>query len=407
MDTASRDAIVDYLVKNRGTEVQRQLAQLRLDFSDIGTLRSTFIASIREKERIYPTILPIQASGRWSYLNPPLSGFPKKCINPDCPQDHHEWVEDCWSLADCLLPDAGTFWIEHDLDAVEHRIFSLLLQWKERLYELLSGVDIHTPVTCTLFNLPYPPDKNNPHGLCTCSTDRRLLQEICVHCDWRRVVKWQGKNDTRRTMSKNFTYGQGQYCYVRLARKNEKVRKPYRNYKGLIYTPTVVYLIPNIESYRIMNSKTGELERPDYEQLAINFMETEEQVEIQKRKAVLMEKCRKDKYSRTLYGGKRYGWISSQDAAKELFNHIIQGTVASYINESAILLQKHFPDSYLIHNKHDALKWAFQYHSNNRQEEEQEVLEKVKKICQRELSYGKYSIPITATFSIKRAYGVS
>ncbi len=388
MPGASRDEIKEYLAKGKGSKKQQELAQLRLDYSEIGTLRNTVIASLDNVERIYPTVLPIQASGRWSYLNPALSGFPKKCINPSCPKGHHEKTSQCWSVRDCIIPDEGTFWIEHDLDAVEHRIYALILHWKERLDSLKRGVDIHTPVTCSLFNLPICNNVINPHS-------------SPEDAQWRSIVNWQGKDDTRRTMSKNFTYG-SQYFYVRLARKNERTRKPCRIYQGLWYNPCYVYSIHNIQSYKILN-RHGELTTPDFEELAIRFVENKENVEIQKRKAVLMEKYRKDGYSRTIYGGKRYKWFKNQDSAKELFNHAIQGTVASYINESAILLQKEFPESYLIHNQHDSLKWAFPYRLHNKDSEEKEILERCKSICQRTLLAGEYNIPITATFKIVRA----
>jgi hypothetical protein len=392
MPGTTRDEITEYIAKGKGDALQHRLAELRLEYSDIGVITSTYLAALKGAERIYPVILPIQASGRWSYLNPNLSGFPKKCINPECPKYHHEKTGQCWGVRDCIYPDTDTFWIEHDLDAVEHRIYALILDWKARLEALRSGIDIHTPVTCSLFNLPMCRNLFNPH---TSIEDSH----------WRAQVSWQGKDDTRRTMSKNFTYG-GQYFFVRLAKKNEKVRKPYRICNGLWYNPSYVYSIPNIQSYRILDS-SGELSIPNYEELAVRFVEDAENLEIQKRKATMMEKCRKDKVSRTLYGAKRYGWFQNQDTAKELFNHIIQGTVASYIDESAILLQRRFPESYCVHNQHDSLKWAFPYRSTDREAEEKETLEVVRKICQRALNAIGNSIPITATFYIKRREHVS
>lgn len=389
MPSTSRDDLIKYIAEGRGNEQQLGLAQLILEYSEIKQLRKTYLASLVNRERIYPTILPTQASGRWSYIDPPLSNFPKKCINPSCPKGFHGRTANCWSLVDCIVPDKDTFWIEHDLDAVEHRIYCLILGWLQRLQQLKEGVDIHTPVTCDLFNLAYPSSLLDPHK----SAEDEL---------WRVQNSWQGKDDSRRTISKNFTYG-GQYFYVRLTRSNEKTRKPYRIYQGLWYNPSFVYTIPNIQSFRVLNQEGMEV-IPNYEQLAIRFVEST--LEIQKRKAAAMEQCRVDKFSRTLYGNKRYAWFSNQDAAKKLFNHRIQGTVASYIDESVILLQKEFPDSYLVHNKHDSLKWAFRYAtsiSSHRLEEEQQVLNRVKELAQRTLIVGEYSIPITATFKIVRS----
>lgn len=390
MLSISRNELKKVLDKGTLNTTQRELAELRLQYSNLSNLQTSILPKLRNKERIYPTILPTQASGRWSYLNPPLSNFPKKCINPDCPKYHHEKTEHCWSIRDCLLPEDNTFWIEHDLDAVEHRIYCLILEWKERIEDLKNGIDIHTPVTCNLFGLPLPTNFRNPHS---------SKEDI----EWRAAIQWQGKDDTRRTMSKNFTYG-GQYFYVEMVKEGTKVRLPFRVFQNLKYSPGFVYSIPNIQSYKIFNPSTNTLEPPNYEELAVRFVESN--IEVQKRKALLMEKYRKDKVSRTLYGGRRYAWVKSQDSAKELFNHTIQGTVASYIDESCILLQKEFPNSYLIHNQHDSLKWAFYYESKTeegKREEEKQVLEIYKKLTQRELSVGTNSLMITATYKLVRS----
>jgi DNA polymerase I-like protein with 3'-5' exonuclease and polymerase domains len=383
----SRDALLSMLQKDKVQGKEKELIQLRLQYSHIHTLRDTFIESLTHTQRIYPVILPTQASGRWSYINPPLSGFSKVCINPQCPQGLHEKTTLCWSIQDCLRPDKGTFWIDHDLDAVEHRIYALLLGWDARIQELKRGIDIHTPVACTLFHLPVPRNLYNPH---TSTEDRQ----------WRQDVQWAGKDDQRRTIGKNMTYG-SQYFYVSLdTRGTYKPKPPYRVYQKLIYNPMFVYSIPNIESFRIQDTD-GHCTTPNYIDIAIHFIESN--VEVQKRKALEMEKIRKDKVARTLYGGRRLFYFQNQQTAKEGFNHRIQGTVASYINESCILLQKEFPTSYIVHNKHDSLKWAFVYENitdQGRKEEEAQVLERVKQLTQRDLIYEERSIPITATYKI-------
>lgn len=391
MPSVSRDELQKVLTKTTLTSQQRALAELRLQYSNIAKLKTDYLEAVRTVERIYPTILPTQASGRWSYINPALSNFPKKCINPACSRLEHEKTVACYSLRDCIIPDDNTFWIEHDLDAVEHRIYCLILDWKERIDELKTGKDPHTKVTCELFNLPYPSNPYNPHS----SKDDEI---------WRERVKWRGKDDTRRTMSKNFTYG-GQYFYVSLVKEGTRVRLPFRISDRLKYNPAFVYSIPNIQSY-LIEDELGNLVPPKYEDLAVRFVESN--VEIQSKKAVLMEKYRKDKVSRTLYGSKRQAWFRDQDSAKALFNHTIQGTVASYIDESCVLLQKAFPTSYLIHNQHDSLKWAHYYSSTSvegKRAEEQQVLEYHKKICQRMLRVGENELLISATFHIVNSEG--
>jgi hypothetical protein len=385
--SVSRDNLNKLLSSGTLTDTQRELIDLKLRLSSVSTLAGTFLPWITDHDRLHPTILPTQKSGRWSYIDPPLSGFPKKCVNPSCPKIQHNPTSECWSMRDCLKPDKGTFWIEHDLDAVEHRIYALYLGWEERISFLVNGYEIHTPVTCQLFNLPLPKDVYDPH---TSLIDRA----------WRVSIKWQGKNDQRRTMSKNFTYG-GQYFYVQYVLVGSRTKAPYRIYKRLKYNPNFVYSIPNIYSYLIENDK-GEQVTPDYIDLAIKFFESN--YEVQGLKANAMEKIRKDKICRNLYGARRIFFNSSVETAKEGFNNVMQSTVASYTNESCILLQKRFPKSYLVQNHHDSLKWAFFYESNTtkgRELEQTQVLDEVKRITQRELSYGNYTMPITATYSVK------
>jgi len=385
MPSVTRDVLRKYLDSPGHSDTQQKLAQLRLEYSSMATTANTFLAALQDQAVVRPTILPTQSSGRWSYLDPPISNFPKACINAGCPPYHHEWTDQCWSARDCFMPAPGTFWIEHDLDAVEHRIYCLILGWTERLAAMAEGLDIHTPTACDLFQLPYPSDLRNPHS-------------SQADAAWRRAVQWQGKDDRRRTMGKNFTFG-SQFSYVYTARPDYKPREPQRNYQGLVYNPGYVWQIPHIESYKVLDA-TGQAVTPDFEGLAIRYMEST--VAIQKRKATWQARIKAARESRNLYGAPRKFWLSDQHTAKEGFNQVVQGTVASYINETAIMLQEAFPHSWLIHNQHDSLKWAFPYTIADHKAEEQATLAQCKEICQRTLSYQGRSIRLTATFRIKR-----
>ncbi len=389
MDSIDRDSLNKALSSNTLSPQQKEIAALRLRYSKISTIKGTVMPWLENYDRLHSTILPTQKSGRWSYIDPNLNSFPKRCINPSCPKEQHRKTKDCWSIRDCLLPDKNTFWIEHDLDSVEHRIYSLFLGWQDRIDALINNLEIHTPVTCGLFKLPLPKDPYDPHN--------SPLDE-----EWRTLVNWQGKDDQRRTMSKNFTYG-GQYFFVEMVSLGSRTKQPNFIYKKIKYNPSFVYSIPNLETFRIENDK-GELVPPDFIQLAINFVESN--YEIQCIKAEAMARIARDRIARTLYGGRRVFFDSSQETAKQGFNFVMQGTVASYTNESVILLNSHFKDSYLIQNHHDSLKWSFPYQSiteKGRKEEEQQVLNEVKRLTQRELTYNNKTMPITATYSIKTA----
>ena len=365
MPTIAKDRLKELLNNNTLNEAERRITQLRLDYSEATTLLNHYIAKLSGTDRIYPQVRPTQKTGRYSTTNPPLTNFPKKCINPSCPQERHRKTEECWSLRDVIMPDEGEFWYDGDADAIEARIYALLLQWEHRIEEFNRNLDIHTPVTCNLFGITLPSNFE------TCHMDEENL-------NWRIVTQWQGKDDKRRTMSKNFTYG-GQYFYVERSSRN--IRPPNYRYKELIYNPEFVLGIPGINEYG--------LEVNELIKLAHKFVESN--YEVQLRKADEMERIRKSKISRTLYGARRVFYQQSTETAKEGFNQQIQGTVVDYMNQTEIMLAKEFPTSHFIHNAHDGLKWAFDL------KDQDKVMQSIKGITERPLRYKDHSIMITFT----------
>ena len=64
--------------------IYREMCELRLEYTATAKLLSNYISKL-ETDVIYVEILPTQKTGRWSYFNPALNNFPRRCINPDCP----------------------------------------------------------------------------------------------------------------------------------------------------------------------------------------------------------------------------------------------------------------------------------------------------------------------------------
>ena len=79
------------------------LIDLRLQYSEAHKLLTGYINKLVNVNRIYPHHLPTQASFRWSTLNPPITNWPRACVNPDCVSTEHEWTEQCWSVRDILF----------------------------------------------------------------------------------------------------------------------------------------------------------------------------------------------------------------------------------------------------------------------------------------------------------------
>jgi hypothetical protein len=192
--TLQREALRKVSSNKKYSPIARELASLRLSYSVDAKLLTGYINSLVGTTRIYPSHLPTQTSGRWSTLNPPLSNFPRECINPECTQDDHEWTDQCWSIREILLPDSDEIMISFDMDNIEGRIHDLIVEDSKALEAHKEGYDLHTLTCCDIFQYAYPQDRKNPHS-------------SIVDTDWRHQHNWQGKDTKQRVLAKNFNHG--------------------------------------------------------------------------------------------------------------------------------------------------------------------------------------------------------
>ena len=309
MRNLQRDTLRKLSKKNKSP-----LIPLRIEYSEISKLLTGYVNTLMNTDRIYPTHLPTQANFRWSTLNPPLTNFPRRCINPLCISTEHEWTDECWSLRDILLPDHDEVMVSWDHDNIEGRIGAILLDDKEELDAFAKGYDLHTLTCCTLFNMDFPTNLRNPH---TSPED----------VDWRAKYHWQGKDSTQRVLAKNFNHG---------AR--------YASTWRFIYT-----IMDKLEKYGVSKADATKMAKRYYEQKKSVF----------DRKVKLMDEIKQRKLARSLYGGRRIFYDRSDDTAKEGFNHMISGTVSDYNNETLILLEERYGEAIrLMHNAHDGNKIA-------------------------------------------------
>lgn len=295
------------------SEQKAKLIELRLEYSELSKLVTSYLSSLVGQSRIYPTHLPTQSSFRWSTLHPPLTNFPRRCINTACPSGEHEWTDICWSVRDIVLPDEHEVMISWDHDNIEGRIHDLYLNDQENLKAHREGYDLHTITCCRMFHIPLPLDLKDPH---------KSEQDA----EWRRVNNWQGKDTTRRVLAKNFNHG-----------------SKYST------SPRFVYTIPNIEKYGVT--------RKELLSLANEYMALKR--EIFDRKRQVMNRIKRDKVARNLYGAKRQFYDSSNETAKEGFSFTISSTVSIYNNMTIIAIKKRWPDARFIHNAHDGDKMCF------------------------------------------------
>lgn len=297
------------------TAVQRELAALKVAYSEDSKLLTGYVNNLVGVERIYPRHNPIQASGRWSTIDPPITNWPRACVAPECPRDEHEWTEDCWSVRDILLPDEDEVLISWDHDNIEGKIHDLIVNDQAAIETHQQGYDLHTITCCDIFGYPYPTNLRNPH---TAPEDEA----------WRQSIKggWQGKDTKQRVLAKNFNHG-------------SKYTETWR----------FVHRIEGIEKYGVS--------RKDLGQLAARYIASKGAA--WQRKLKIMEDIRWAREARTLYGFRRVFFDSSKETGREGFSHMISGTVSDYNNETLLRLHEWLGDNVrLMHNAHDGNKIA-------------------------------------------------
>ena len=308
-----RDTLRKIINLKKTSPELRKIAELRLAYSEDVKLLTGYVNSLVGINRAYPRHLPTQASGRWSTLEPPITNWPRGCINPSCAKEEHEWTDSCWSVRDILLPDSDEVLITWDHDNIEGKIHDLIVEDKTAIQAHLEGFDLHTITCCDIFNMEYPQDRRNPHS----ST---------VDATWRQKYNWQGKDTKQRVLAKNFNHGSKYTESYRFVHRIQGIEKYGVNYRGL-------------------------------EDLAKKYIASKG--EAWQRKLDIMSKIRRDRIARSLYGFRRVFFDSSAETGREGFSHMISGTVSDYNNETLKLIDRWLNnDVRLLHNAHDGDKIA-------------------------------------------------
>ncbi len=308
-----RDTLRKIISSPKSSEKQRELAELRLAYSEDNKLLTGYVSRLTGVSRVYPTHLPTQTSGRWSTLNPPITNWPRECINPACVASEHEWTDTCWSVRDILLPDSDEILIVWDHDNIEGKIHDLVINDQPALKAHSEGFDLHTITCCDIFGYEYPSNLKNPH---TSEEDS----------EWRSRYNWQGKDTRQRVLAKNFNHG----------------AKYTESYK-------FVHNIKGVERYGVVYK--------DLERLAMNYIRSKGAA--WQRKLDIMREIREKRVARSLYGFRRVFFDSSAETGRQGFSHMVSATVSDYNNETLAKLEQFFGGNVrLLHNAHDGDKVA-------------------------------------------------
>ncbi len=350
-----RDTLRKYVNSRSASVLAKELIPLRIEYSEKSKLLTGYLNKLINVNRIYPRHLPTQASFRWSTIDPPITNWPRACINATCPQYEHEWTDMCWSVRDILLPDSNEILITWDHDNIEGKIHDLIVDDREAIEAHQAMYDLHTITCCNIFGYELPKDLRNPH-----------TSEVDTY--WRATYNWQGKDTKQRVLAKNFNHG-------------SKYTKTWR----------FVYRIEGIEKYGVTRDQLGKLARA--------YIQSKR--EAWQNKLNIMSYIQEHRISRTLYGGRRIFFDSSEDTGKEGFSHMISGTVSDYNNETLILLEKWLGDNVrLLHNAHDGDKIAikkacYEHYCDNRK-----FKDNLKSTIERPITYQGRTLIMTAGVKI-------
>ena len=282
-------------LRDQGWDSDLLLARLALMKSE--GMRKT-MATMRKVPRIYPEVLPTQASGRWSTKKPALIAFPREFWKK------HSHV---------IYPDPGWWWLDWDWSGIESRMFTAYSGDQEDIDLFRLGPDIHT-FTCSKYLMAWAPG-----ALAGCQTG-----DLSLPSDW------IGSKDERRTRAKNFRYGVLQYGSLKAGEKT-------------------VLGLPGID-------KLG-IERSQLLIRARKFLDARPKTLAWKQATA--DGCTRDKMSRTFMGRRRFLFGDSETRAKEGLAHKISGSVADLMDWCLIAITTRWPDSYVVLNKHDGAIVAF------------------------------------------------
>lgn len=368
--TLERSQLRKLAASKGATALQKELASLRIAYSEDHRLLVNNIKTLIGKKRIYPHHYPGQASGRTSTIDPPITNWPRNCVSELCRSrlhnlpgyedrlDYidHAWTQDCWSIRDIQIPDEGEVLISHDHDNIEGRIHDLILNDEEALKAHEEGLDLHTITCCQIFNWELPQNLKDPHG-------------SSIDAAWRMQHAWRGKDTVQRWLAKAFNHGS------KYARNENFVTK-----------------IPGIEKYGASYS--------GLKNLAKRYIQSKGYVWL--RKLQLMDDIRHRREARSLYGFRRLFFDSSEDTGKEGFSHMISATVSDYNNLTIALLSEWFGASgRLAHNAHDGDKFFISrsFLAENYLDKGMtttDFVEDYKAVIERPLEYQGRSVTLTA-----------
>lgn len=281
-------------------------------------------------DRVHPRIAThAQANARFSTTDPPMATIPS-------------------DLRDLYMPDEGWPWFGWDCDQQELRLIAALANDTPLLEAFRKKWDVHTLNACDLFDLPYPPDMQNPHEAASCS-------------EWRAAQGWEGKDDPRRVFAKRFVY--------RL------------NYGG---DPRGAGSIPGAKALGLTPARLVRASQ--------NFLRKHPNLSVWRRRTEI--ETAKTHIVRAFTGRRRVLFAKGKQAVREAFDYPMQAGGAEMLIMTILELDKLFGDVVrYVYSMHDSLTLAVR-----RDVWTPETLEKIAALAERVWQVNTQDVIIPATF---------
>ena len=310
--------------------IESGVLEARLEYTEIEG-RSRYARGMVGRTRVYPSMLPTQASGRWSTTNPPLVNFPAhdEAACPRCKgvitgeYEPHYLREiggdETWcprSVREVIIPDRGWWWLHYDEDGVEARLNAALSGDQKELEAFDNRWDVHTLTACAIFGMDRPP---------------LLTKAIHTSDDpsavaWRLKYNWGGDQDRRRHVSKTIRY-------------------------ALQYALDEKGALNSNELYKLG------LKREDIMKFGRQYLRSKPEMVSTKRK--VWDEAIRTNVAYTFLGRRRRLFGEAKDKMKQAWSHRVSGSNSDMMNSNIIMLQKEFPESHLVLNSHDGEIIAF------------------------------------------------
>lgn len=261
--------------------VDHPLIRARLRHSQASTF-DKYLKPLDGVDRCYPSVLMTQASGRWSYSDPPFNNFAKDDVarQRGLPQ-----------LRRVITPDPGTYWLGWDWEAIEAKLVAAYSGDQADLDAFAQGWDVHTLTACAMYQVPRPPVLT------------KLVHTAPEAEDWRQswTPCWGGGDDMRRVLAKCARY-------------------------AMFYGPNSPHVILEARGFEELGVT------PEMALDAAGAFLTAKRATLVRWKERTWAECIRTREARTFLGRRRRLFGESVDVAKKGLNHIIQGAVSQVMD---------------------------------------------------------------------------